>query len=93
MSYSGVVGGRGLARITGVAAVANLLLPILVEWAAGGGDPFVLTSKSLTVSLVVIPAAGFLLHVRSRRLLLAQRTLSETVANLQGVQMDLRTSE
>ncbi|MFA7248569.1 MAG: diguanylate cyclase [Dehalococcoidia bacterium] len=92
VSCSGIVGGRGLARITVIAGVANIVLPMAIHWwmrvpvSAPG-------SKALLISGVIFPAAALLLHLRSHRLLLAQHRLSETVADLEGAQSNLRASE
>ena len=93
VSCSGVVGGAGLARMTGVAAAANLSLPVLVAWLLGRPDFFVTDTKDVLVSVVVFPALALLLQLRSRRLVEAREVLSNTVAELEHTQIDLRASE
>ena len=49
VSCSGVVGGAGLARMTVVAAVANIGLPVLVAWLLGRLDFVVTDTRDILV--------------------------------------------
>lgn len=93
VSCSGLVGGRGLLPLTAAASIANLVLPMLVRVGMGAPDPFHVGIQSLVVSVMILPGAALLLHLRSHRLLKTQSRLSDTIEDLEAAQSDLRASE